>query len=154
MPEPPRVDAAALLDASPWTGYQKLLTALAAAAIIIDGFDIQILAFTIPSLMEDWKVPRDAFAPVLALGLAGMGLGGPLFGYWGDRFGRKTALLGALVLFGLATAATALVHSVTALATLRFITGLGAGGAVPNAGSLAAEFAPLNRRSAAVKLTV
>ena len=148
------IDAGALIDRSEWTLYQKLLTALAAMAIVIDGFDIQILALAIPSLIRDWHATRAAFAPVLALGLAGMAVGGPVFGYWGDRFGRRPALIGAIVLFGLATVATAFIDSVAALALLRFITGLGAGGAVPNAGTLAAEFAPLSRRPAAVKLTI
>lgn len=50
------VDIAALLDASPWTAYQKLLTVLAALAVIFDGFDIQILGFAIPPLIREWHV--------------------------------------------------------------------------------------------------
>jgi len=46
------------------------------------------------------------------------------------------------------------VDSVTGLAVLRFLTGMGAGGALPNAGALAAEFAPLRRKPVAVKLTI
>lgn len=148
------IDAGALIDSSPWTLYQKLLTALAALTIVIDGFDIQILAFAIPSLMKDWHVARAVFAPVLALGLAGMAVSGPVAGYIGDRFGRRLTLIGTITLFGLATFATAFVHSVAALAVLRFITGLGAGGAVPNASALVAEYAPVYRRPVAVKLTI
>ncbi|MEO8662123.1 MAG: MFS transporter, partial [Bryobacteraceae bacterium] len=95
-----------------------------------------------------------AFAPVLALGLAGMAAGSPFAGYVGDRFGRRPALLACVGIFGLATVATAFVDSVAALAVLRFITGLGAGGALPNASALAAEFAPARRRPIAVKLTI
>lgn len=148
------IDAGALIDGSPWTAYQKLLTALAAMAIIIDGFDIQILGFAIPSLMRDWHVARSAFAPILALGLAGMSVGGPIAGYCGDRFGRRGALIGSVLLFGAATAATAFADSVGTLAVLRFITGLGVGGAVPNAGTLAAEYTPVVRRAVAVKATL
>jgi AAHS family 4-hydroxybenzoate transporter-like MFS transporter len=148
------IDVGALLDRSPWTTYQKLLTAQAALAIIFDGFDIQILGFVIPSLMKEWSVSRATLAPVLALGLAGMVVGSPLAGYCGDRFGRRSALIGSIILFGCATATTALAHSVAMLAVLRFITGMGAGGALPNASALAAEFAPARRRPTAVKLTV
>ena len=148
------VDAGALLDASPWTSYQKLLTALAALAVIFDGFDIQILAFAMPSLIKDWQVSRADFGPVLAIGLAGMAIGGPLAGYVGDRFGRRPALIACVTLFGLATIATAFVDGLIGLAILRFITGVGAGGALPNAGALAAEFAPIRRRPVAVKLTI
>jgi AAHS family 4-hydroxybenzoate transporter-like MFS transporter len=148
------VDVGAIVDRGRWTLYQKSLTALAALAVIFDGFDIQILGFAIPSLIQEWHVARAAFAPVLAVGLAGMAAGSPIAGYFGDRYGRRPALIGCVTLFGLATAATALVHSLTALAVLRFLTGMGAGGAVPNAGALAAEFAPVRRRPAAVKLTI
>jgi hypothetical protein len=68
-------DVAALLDSSSWSTYQKLLTVLAALAIIFDGFDIQILGFAVPSLIREWHASRGDFGPVLAVGLAGMALG-------------------------------------------------------------------------------
>jgi AAHS family 4-hydroxybenzoate transporter-like MFS transporter len=127
---------------------------LAAAAVIFDGFDIQILGFAIPSLTREWHVARTAFGPVLAVGLAGMAVGGPLAGRYGDRFGRRTALTGCVTVFGLATIATAFVNGFGALTVLRFLTGLGTGGALPNASALTAEFAPRRWRPAAVKLTL
>ena len=148
------IDVAALIDGAAWTTYQKLMTALAALAVIFDGFDIQILAFAMPSLIQEWHATRSDFGPVLAIGLAGMVIGGPLAGYIGDRFGRRPALIGSVVVFGLATIATASVQGIIGLAIFRFITGLGAGGAVPNASALTAEFAPLRRRPMAVKLTI
>ena len=148
------IDVGALLDHSPWTAQQKRWTILAALAIIFDGFDIQILGFAIPSLIREWHVARSAFGPVLALGLAGMAVGSPLAGYLGDRFGRRTALIGCVSVFGLATIATSLVDGVAWLTVLRFLTGMGAGGALPNAGALSAEFAPLRRRHVAVLLTI
>ena len=126
-----RSTSASLLDRGRGPRTRRLLTALAALAVIFDGFDIQILGFAIPSLMREWHVARSAFGPVLALGLAGMAVGSPFAGYCGDRFGRRPALIGCVTLFGLATVATSFVHSVSALAVLRFVTGLGAGGALP-----------------------
>ena len=99
--------------------------------MIFDGFDIQILGFAIPSMTGEWHVARAAFAPVLAIGLAGMAAGSPFAGYCGDRYGRRPVLIACVTLFGLATVATAFVHSVAALAVLRFVTGMGAGGALP-----------------------
>ncbi len=148
------IDVGALLDQGRWTAQQKRWTILAALAIIFDGFDIQILGFAIPSLIREWHVARSAFGPVLALGLAGMAAGSPLAGYVGDRFGRRTALIGCVSLFGLATIASSFVDGVAGLAVLRVLTGMGAGGALPNAAALAAEFAPLRRRHAAVLLTL
>jgi len=104
--------------------------------------------------MREWNAPRSEFGPVLALGLAGMALGGPLAGYFGDHFGRRPALIGCLTVFGLATIATAFVHGFFGLSILRLVTGMGTGGALPNVSALTAEFAPLRRRATAVKLTI
>ena len=148
------LNVAALLDGSAWSTFQKLVTVLAGLVTIFDGFDIQILAFTIPLLTREWHVERGQFGPVLAIGLVGMALGSLLAGYCGDRFGRRPAIIGSVLLFGLATIATALVHGLTGLGLLRFFTGLGTGGALPNVSALVAEFAPLRRRASAVKLAI
>src|SRR5215469_14852655 len=150
----PAIDVGAVIEQGQWRAYQKALTVLAALAVIFDGFDIQILGFAIPSLIREWHVARGDFGPVLAIGLVGMAVGGPLAGYFGDRFGRRMALIGCVVAFGLATIGTALVHGFTGLTILRFVTGMGTGGALPNASALTAEFAPLRRRATAVKLTL
>ncbi len=148
------IDAGKLLDMGAWNGYQKALTLLAALAVIFDGFDIQILGFAIPAIMREWHLTRAAFAPIAALGLAGMAVGSPVAGWCGDRFGRRTTLIGCVLVFGLATFTTAFCHSVAQLGFLRTMAGLGIGGALPNASALVAEFAPLRRRALGVSLTV
>ena len=90
---PISIDVGATLDRGRWTTYQKALTMLAATAVMFDGFDLQILGFAIPSIMREWHVGRASFAPVAAIGLAGMALGSPLAGYLGDRIGRRLALI-------------------------------------------------------------
>jgi MFS transporter, AAHS family, 4-hydroxybenzoate transporter len=147
-------DVGQLLERGEWTAYQKAFTLLSALAVIFDGFDIQILGFAIPSIMREWHVARGDFAPVLAVGLAGMAIASPFAGYLGDRFGRRVALIGCVVLFGVATILTAFCHGLVSLAILRFLTGMGAGGALPNAGTLSAEFAPSRWRPVAVTFTI
>jgi AAHS family 4-hydroxybenzoate transporter-like MFS transporter len=137
-----------------WTLHRKLLTLLAAIAVVFDGFDIQILGFAIPSIMKEWHVTRAALAPVAALGLAGMALGSILAGWCGDRFGRRVALIGCIGIFAIATLATAFCGNLTELAILRTLAGAGVGGLLPNASALVAEFAPLRRRAMAVSLTI
>jgi AAHS family 4-hydroxybenzoate transporter-like MFS transporter len=127
---------------------------LTALAIIFDGIDIQLLAISIPSIMKDWSVQRSAFAPILALGLFGMMIGGALAGIIGDKLGRKVALTGSVLLFGLMTIAISMVSSLSALGVIRFIAGLGLGGALPNAAALASEFVPKRHRPFAVTLTI
>ena len=97
---------------------------------------------------------RGAFGPVIAAGLIGMGCGAGFSGPFGDRFGRRTALIGTVLLFSLVTAATAFAGSLPVLGLLRFLAGLGIGGAMPNATALAAEFVPVGRRAIAVSVTM
>jgi AAHS family 4-hydroxybenzoate transporter-like MFS transporter len=104
--------------------------------------------------MNDWALPRGEFAPILASGMIGMMLGGAIAGIIGDRVGRKAALIGSVLVFSLLTAAGAIADSLWILAALRFLTGLGLGGALPNAAALASEYVPRRHRPFAVTLTI
>jgi len=131
-----------------------LLIAGTALAIILDGMDNQLLGNVIPALMKEWSLPRAAFTTVLALGPAGMIFGGWLGGILGDRFGRRTALLGSVLAFAVPTLAIASAGSLTMLGIFRFLAGLGLGGAMPNAAALASEYVPTRHRPFAVTLTI
>jgi MFS transporter, AAHS family, 4-hydroxybenzoate transporter len=141
------VDLGQLLDAAPWSGYQKYVVSLVAAALLFDGLDGQVLGLAIPALIEDWGVTRADLAPVVAAGLIGMCFGTAIGGWAADRIGRKWSLVGSVALFGLATAASAFVDSVAALGGARLIVGLGLGGALPSATAMIAEFTPTRSRS-------
>jgi AAHS family 4-hydroxybenzoate transporter-like MFS transporter len=153
MPSP-AFDVGHALDEGRWTPYQKLLVAFAAVTILFDGIDNQLLGVAIPSLMREWGLARAALAPVASLSLFGMMIGGAIAGVAGDRFGRRKILFVSMSVFGVCTLGVAAVQTVRALATLRFITGLGLGGAIPNATALAAEYVPRRRRALAVTLTI
>jgi AAHS family 4-hydroxybenzoate transporter-like MFS transporter len=148
------VDVGVVLDEGPWSGYQKLLILGTALTIILDGIDNQLLGNAIPSLMRDWALPRGAFTYVLAAGPLGMMFGGLFGGMLGDRVGRRTALLSSVIAFAALTLAIATVNSVPVLTLLRFLAGLGLGGAMPNAAALASEYVPRRRRAFAVTLTI
>ena len=148
------VDIAAVLDEGRWTGYQKLLIAGTALAVILDGMDNQLLGNVIPALMREWSLPRSAFTTVVAVGPFGMMIGGALGGMLGDRFGRRTALLASVLAFTLPTLAIAAVDGLVMLGVLRFVAGLGLGGAMPNAAALASEYVPRRQRPFAVTLTI
>ena len=137
-----------------WSRRDKGVVALAALAIIFDGFDNQVLGFAMPSLIAEWGVSKADLAIVPALGLLGMTLGSMMAGALGDRLGRRTMLIASVLLFGVMTLASGLVQGPAALAVMRFLAGLGMGGAMPNATAYAAEFTPLDRRPLAVNLTI
>lgn len=148
------IDVGALLDEGRWSAYQKLLVLATALAIILDGFDNQLLGAAVPALMREWDLPRAAFAPVLTSGMAGMMIGGAAGGLIGDRFGRRVALLGSVFAFGVLTILVSVADGILSLGLLRFFAGLGLGGAMPNAAALSAEYVPRRHRPFAVTLTI
>ncbi len=151
---PTPVDVGRLLDRARWSAYSKWLVSLVALTVIFDGIDNQLLGIVIPTVMGEWSVPRDAFAPVVALGYLGMMAGGAIAGAAGDRFGRRTALLWSMVVFGATTMGAAVIDSTTSLGLLRLASGIGLGGAMPNAAALAAEYVPLDKRPIAVTVAI
>jgi AAHS family 4-hydroxybenzoate transporter-like MFS transporter len=148
------VDIGQTLDNGAWSSFQKFAVLLAALAIILDGFDSQLIGFAIPALIKEWGIPRAAFSGVVAMGLIGMALGSLIAGPLGDRIGRRRAVIGSVFVFGLATFLIGFSPNLIVLGALRFLAGLGIGGALPTATTLAAEFTPARRRTLAVTATI
>jgi len=136
------------------------LTASAGAAI--EWYDFFIYgtaaALVFPKLFFPADLPPfaaqiAAFA-TFAVGFFARPVGGAVFGHFGDRVGRKRALVVALVTMGLATAAIGLLPSYATagaaaplmLVALRFIQGFAVGGQWGGAALLAIESAPAHRR--------
>jgi AAHS family 4-hydroxybenzoate transporter-like MFS transporter len=148
------VDVGAVIDEGRFTGYQKLLIVGTALTIILDGVDNQLLPNAVPTLIREWERPRADFIDALSIGPFGMMVGGLIGGLLGDRLGRRTALLGSVLSFAILTLAIAFVNSIEMLAVLRFLAGVGLGGAMPNAATLASEYVPRRQRPFSVTLTI
>jgi AAHS family 4-hydroxybenzoate transporter-like MFS transporter len=148
------VDVGAVLDEGQFGGYQKLLVFATAMTIILDGFDNQVMGGAIPVLMREWHKTRGDFSYVLTAGMVGMMVGGAIGGVLGDKFGRRNALLGSVITFGVLTIGVAFATDITTLVVLRFLAGLGLGGAMPTATAISSEYVPKRRRPVAVTLTV
>ena len=148
------VDVGKVLDDGEWGGYQKLLVFATALIIVLDGLDNQVFGGVIPVLMKEWNLPRTAFTPILTSGMIGMMIGGFVGGFVGDKLGRRIALLGSIFAFGLLTLLLPLSTTPAMLMGLRFLAGLGLGGAMPNAAALSSEYVPTRHRPFAVTLTI
>src|SRR6184192_2325066 len=148
------IDVGYVIDEGRWSTYQKLLILGTALTIILDGVDNQLLGNAVPSLMKEWSLPRGGFSTVLALSPFGMMIGGAVGGMLGDRIGRRTALLFSMISFAVLTLAISTVNGLMLLGALRFLAGLGLGGAMPNAAALASEYVPRRQRAFAVTLTI
>ena len=77
-----------------------------------------------------------------------MTLGAMGLGILGDRFGRRPAILASMALFGVCSLIAAFTTSPSQIVVLRFLIGLGMGGATPTLLALAAEYSPMRLRGA------
>jgi AAHS family 4-hydroxybenzoate transporter-like MFS transporter len=90
--------------------------------------------------------------PIYSAGQFGYLIGAICFGSIADRIGRKSMLVLATTIFALATLLTAVAQSFDVLIAIRFVTGLGLGGAAPCFVSLASEYGPKRFRAQIVAL--
>jgi AAHS family 4-hydroxybenzoate transporter-like MFS transporter len=147
-----QVDLADILDKQGWTPAKLLVVLLAAFAVVLDGFDVQILSFAAPDLVADWGIGKSALGPIFAVSFVGMAIGTFGGGWLGDRLGRRGAVLISIVLFAVGTGLIAIAPNLLLLGILRFVSSVGLGAMFPNATSLIAEFTPLRHRAFAVAL--
>ena len=140
------------INNSPLSSFQIRVFLICALVIFLDGIDYQIIGIVAPLVIKEFGVERSVLGGVFAAAALGAAIGSVLCGSIADRIGRKLTLIGAVTLLGVATAATALAHDVSTLMAIRFITGLGLGGAVPCCVALTSEYAPVRRRAAIVSL--
>ena len=147
-----QVDVADFIDQQPVGGFQLKLLLTCAAVLFLDGFDTQAIGYVAPALAKEWGLTKAALGPVFSAGLFGLMIGALLFGPLADRIGRKKIIILSTLAFGIGALATAFVHDVNALLMIRFLTGLGLGGAMPNTIAMTSEFNPRRRRSTMVMI--
>ncbi|WP_024518334.1 MFS transporter [Bradyrhizobium sp. Tv2a-2] len=148
----PVIDLVDFIDRQPVGGFHFRLLLICAAVLFLDGFDTQAIGFVAPALAREWGLTKGALGPVFSAGLFGLMIGALVFGPLADRIGRKTIIVASTLAFGLGALATPLAGDVNALLMIRFLTGLGLGGAMPNAVAMTAEFNPQRRRATMVMI--
>ena len=147
------VDVTRLLNERRFSSFNVQLVVLSFIILLLDGYDITVMAFAIPALTKAWGLTNPGvFGPVLSASLFGILVGAPLFGFIGDRYGRRTAIILSCLAFGLFTWLIIFAATLTHLFALRFLAGLGIGGVLANASAINAEFAPRRFQGTAVIL--
>jgi AAHS family 4-hydroxybenzoate transporter-like MFS transporter len=146
------VDISRYIDERPVSAFQIRVICLCALVIGLDGFDAQALGFVAPALGKDLHLAPGALGPVFGASLFGVMIGSLLFGALADYFGRKWLVIAGVFLFALGSLATSKAASVPDLVMLRFVTGLGLGGVLPNTIALTGEYSPQRRRTLLIML--
>ncbi|HEY0295298.1 MAG TPA: MFS transporter [Bordetella sp.] len=144
------VNVSWLIDNAAFTWRHGLVVMLCALVSLLDGADSQVIGIAARSIMGSLDIHAQAFGIVFSITHLGAALGALTIGSLGDRWGRKSTLLIALLILGVFSIATAWADSLTSLTVLRFLAGIGIGGATPCFLSMVSDYAPLRRRGTLV----
>lgn len=147
-----RRELQALIDAAPIGAMQWRVIICCFLVVMMDGFDTAAIGFIAPAIRDHWQLTAADLAPLFGAGLLGLTAGALQCGPMSDRFGRKRVIECCVALFGLFSLLSAFSPNLEALIVLRFLTGLGLGGAMPNTITMTSEYLPTRRRGALVTL--
>lgn len=141
------LDVQSFINDQPLSRYQWRVVILCFLIVFLDGLDTAAMGFIAPALSQEWGIDRASLGPVMSAALIGMVFGALGSGPLADRFGRKGVLVGAVLVFGGFSLASAYATDVDQLLVLRFLTGLGLGAGMPNATTLLSEYTPERLKS-------
>lgn len=93
MSEARMVDLGKAIEAQSGGGFSRLILFLCCAAMVIEGYDVQVLAYAAPAIIRDWNIERAYFGPVFGAALFGYMLGATLLTSVSDQIGRKKVIV-------------------------------------------------------------
>ncbi|WP_374928897.1 MFS transporter [Kytococcus sedentarius] len=125
--------------------HRKLITG-SGVGWALDAMDVGLISFVMAALASEWDLSKTELSWVASIGFLGMAIGATFGGLLADRFGRRNVFAATLLVYGLATGASALAWSLGALLAFRFLVGLGLGAELPVASTLVSELSPTRIR--------
>ena len=140
------LDVQHLIDRQAMRGFHWLVLGLCALAMFLDGLDTMALGFLAPRITADLHLHAGALGLAFGAGSFGSMAGALACTPLADRFGRKPTILISLLIFALGSLATSHATSLTSLAVIRAITGIGLGSVMPNSLAMTAEYMPARYR--------
>jgi AAHS family 4-hydroxybenzoate transporter-like MFS transporter len=152
VPPPGVLDVGEIIEQQKPSGFVVRLMLVAWLVTFFDGFDQNVVAFAAPYLLDELAFDAAMMTTVFVSGGAGALIGGFLFGFIGDRIGRRRAIILCALLFSFMTMGLALVRDYGSFVALRFLNGLALGGAIPLIWALSVEYVPRRFRATAVTL--
>jgi MFS transporter, putative metabolite:H+ symporter len=140
------ISIGARLDRLPVTKLHRKVFNLIAVGMFFEGFDIYIAASVLGATYKTGFSTLAQNGLFISMTFVGMTLGALLTGFLGDRYGRQFTYQLNLIVFGVASLASAIAPNMTTLIVLRFLMGLGLGAEVVVGYSMMAEFFPARIR--------
>lgn len=89
----PVVDVTSLIEKQKLGRFAVSLLAWTFLCMLLDGFDFAAISFVVPALAREWHAPIGSFGSVFGFGVAGLMVGSIIFGWVGDRIGRRITII-------------------------------------------------------------
>jgi putative MFS transporter len=142
-------DLVALIDASPLKPRYWAVCGLIMTVMIFELFDFFVVGYLVSALAPEWKLTFGQTTIMLLSAGVGAMAGAVLFGVIADRIGRRTGVVLSTTLCCLAAGSIGLIPDGAwqMFAALRFLVGMGYGGAGASQFALIVEYTPTSRRT-------
>lgn len=142
-----RIDVHELVDEARFNGFHAKILIWCLLITAIDGYDLTVTGIALPSIMQQMGVSAVTAGFMTSSALFGMMFGSMFLGALSDKIGRRWTLSICVFLFSVFTAAAGFTSEPVSFSILRFIAGLGLGGAMPNVIAQMSEYSPKKIRS-------
>ncbi|WOE32924.1 MULTISPECIES: 3-(3-hydroxy-phenyl)propionate transporter MhpT [unclassified Acinetobacter] len=129
-----------------------LTLVLCFAIAVFEGFDLQSMGVAAPRMRAEFGLDNSQMAWAFSAAILGTLPGALLGGRYADKIGRKAVLLTSICIFGVMSVLTAYASDYNLLLIIRFLTGLGMGGALPMMITMASEAVSGQHKGAAVSI--
>ncbi len=142
------------LDRIPWNKFHRRISIALGLGWGMDAFEVTLVGSILGVLGPLWHLDGFALSAILGVWFAGIMLGALGFGLLADRFGRRAVFLASLMIYGIATFATAFAPGIVILLLLRFIAGVGVGAEYSAVNAAIAELIPSAKRGFAASFVM
>ncbi len=135
-----------LSDSVQLTPSHRTILLLAWAGWVFDFYDLLVYSWLVGDVSRALGLTPDEGRLVMAISLGATAVGGAIFGWLADRYGRKAALSWTILAYSTGAALCGLSFSLESLIVFRCLTGIGVGGEWAVGHALIAETFPRRRR--------
>jgi len=137
-----------------WNRFHTIVVLLFGLGWALDAFEVTLIGNVLGALRQHFHLGSNAMSFILAAWFAGLMIGASGFGILSDRYGRRRVFLASLVLYGVATLATAFAPNLASLLVLRLIAGIGVGAEYSAINAAIAELVPSRSRGKAAAIVL
>ena len=148
------IEVTEVVDSAKFVGLPLAITFLTVLMMLVDGYDLQTMAFVAPVIIPEWGASASDVLWLQTGSMIGMAIGSVALGRLGDIIGRRNSYSTCLGFLFAGSLLSALSTNLWELFSWRLLTGIGLGGVTPLAATMITEWTPKHARNIAVAVSI